>query len=238
MLWFRFFVYECCVARGFDPIPAAEMHVFRVLSIFTAFAGLCTAQSTAGIYALVQRRLPNHVDKFTFSLTNSPISNLNSTITNRPNDEYTVSNGHDGRIYISGNSNIALASGLRWYLNAYCHVDVYWFIGSRLHQAPQDLPQLDSTYNGSSIVPWRYHFNTVTFSYTTAFWTWDDWELELDWMALRGINLPLAWVGYEKILMDVFLEYGFSQSDIATFLSGPAFQAWNRFGNIQGVLGR
>ena len=56
-------------------------------------------------------------------------------------------------------------------------------------------------------------------------------------MALRGINLPLAWVGYEKILYDTFIEYGFSETDIATFLSGPAFQAWNRFGNIQGSWG-
>lgn len=67
-----------------------------------------------------------------------------------------------------------------------------------------------------------------------AFWTWEDWELELDWMALRGVNLPLAWVGQEKILIDVFQEIGLTNAEIATFLSGPAFQAWNRFGNIQG----
>lgn len=67
-----------------------------------------------------------------------------------------------------------------------------------------------------------------------AFWTWEDWEVELDWMALRGVNLPLAWVGQEKILIDVFHEIGLTDAEIATFLSGPAFQAWNRFGNIQG----
>ena len=198
---------------------------------------LCLAQSTAGIEALVQRRLPNHVDSFSFSLTGTPLSSTSTNITDRPNDEYTVSNGADGKFHISGNSPIALASALRWYLNTYCHVDIYWFIGSRLHLAPRNLPRLNSTYHGSSIVPWRYHFNTVTFSYTTAFWTWEDWELQLDWMALRGQNLPLAWVGYEKILVEVFLEYGFSHSDIASFLSGPAFQAWNRFGNIDGSWG-
>lgn len=53
-------------------------------------------------------------------------------------------------------------------------------------------------------------------------------------MALRGINLPLAWVGQEKILVDVFHEIGLTDAEIASFLSGPAFQAWNRFGNIQG----
>ncbi|KAK8198699.1 hypothetical protein M8818_006566 [Zalaria obscura] len=87
------------------------------------------------------------------------------------------------------------------------------------------------------IVPWRYHFNTVTFSYTAAFWDWNEWELQLDWMALRGINLPLAWVGYEKILQEVFLDAGFTNTEISSFFSGPAFQAWNRFGNIQGSWG-
>ncbi|KAJ5930164.1 hypothetical protein N7466_005657 [Penicillium verhagenii] len=56
-------------------------------------------------------------------------------------------------------------------------------------------------------------------------------------MALRGINLPLAWVGAEKIMVEVFQEVGLTDAEIATFLSGPAFQAWNRFGNIQGSWG-
>ncbi|GLI80722.1 hypothetical protein PoHVEF18_009079 [Penicillium ochrochloron] len=70
-----------------------------------------------------------------------------------------------------------------------------------------------------------------------AFWTWEEWETQLDWLALHGVNLPLAWVGQEKILVDVFQEIGLTDAEIATFLSGPAFQAWNRFGNIQGSWG-
>ena len=212
----------------------------RLFSHFAAIGTclhLCAAQPTAGIEALVQRRLPDHADKFSFSLTGAPSSLTATNITSSPNDEYTVSSGNNGTLHVSGNSPIALASGLRWYLTTYLHVDIYWHIGPNFYLAPKDLPKVNSTYHGSSIVPWRYHFNTVTFSYTTAFWTWDDWELQLDWMALRGINLPLAWVGYEKILVDVFLDFGFTEADIASFLSGPAFQAWNRFGNIQGSWG-
>ena len=88
----------------------------------------------------------------------------------------------------------------------------------------------------SDVCP-RYHFNTVTFDYTAAFWNFEQWELELDWLALRGVNLPLTWVGYEYILIETFREVGLTDADIATFLSGPAFQAWNRFGNIQGSWG-
>lgn len=77
----------------------------------------------------------------------------------------------------------------------------------------------------------------MTTSYTSAFWSWEDWELQLDWMALRGINLPLAWVGVEKIFIEVFREIGLTNPEIEGFLSGPAFLAWNHFGNIQGSWG-
>lgn len=30
-------------------------------------------------------------------------------------------------------------------------------------------------------------------------WDWARWEQELDWMALNGINLALAWNGQEAI---------------------------------------
>lgn len=56
-------------------------------------------------------------------------------------------------------------------------------------------------------------------------------------MALHGINFPLAWVGQEKILVEVFEELGLTTDEINSYLSGPAFQAWNRFGNIQGSWG-
>lgn len=83
----------------------------------------------------------------------------------------------------------------------------------------------------------RYFYNTVTFDYTSAFWDFDEWSLELDWLALRGVNMPLQWVGYEYILVQVFREAGLSDAEITSFLSGPCFQAWNRFGNIQGSWG-
>ncbi|KIJ67421.1 glycoside hydrolase family 89 protein [Hydnomerulius pinastri MD-312] len=122
------------------------------------------------------------------------------------------------------------------YLTEFCNVDIYW-TGSRLDQLPNKLPSLSTPVTRTSLVKYRYFFNTVTFSYTTAFYSFHDWELLLDWMALRGVNLPLAWVGYEHILIDVFREAGLDDAQIAEFMSGPAFQAWNRFGNIQGSWG-
>lgn len=37
-----------------------------------------------------------------------------------------------------------------------------------------------------------------------VWWTWERWEKEIDWMALQGINLPLAFTGQEAIWQKVF----------------------------------
>ncbi|KAH8094672.1 alpha-N-acetylglucosaminidase [Cristinia sonorae] len=179
-----------------------------------------------GVQALVKRRIPKHANDFTFQLVNGT------------GDSFLVSDtkGHSGGVTVQCTTVSACSRGLYTYLTQIGGVDIWW-TGSRLDQLPSRLPAVGKPINGSSIVPWRYHFNTVTFSYTTAFWGFDKWELLLDWLALRGVNLPLAWVGNEYILIQVFKEAGLSDAEISDFLSGPAFQAWNRFGNIQGSWG-
>jgi alpha-N-acetylglucosaminidase len=44
-------------------------------------------------------------------------------------------------------------------------------------------------------------------------------------------------LGYESILQQVFYSIGLTAEDLSSFFSGPAFLAWNRFGNIQGSWG-
>ncbi|GME48502.1 Alpha-N-acetylglucosaminidase [Neofusicoccum parvum] len=199
-------------------------------ALVTAVAAVTKASSpgTEGLINLVKRRIPAHGDNFEFVLS----ENLSSDSAGY--DGYIVSMPIDGHVRVESVSISGLASGLYRYLSDVVKVDIYWFIGSRLHLAPDELPRINGSLSGASTVPYRYHFNTVTFSYTTAFWNWTDWELELDWLALRGVNLPLAWVGVERIIYDVFHETGLTHAEISSFFSGPAFQAWNRFGNIQG----
>ncbi|KAE8452789.1 hypothetical protein EG329_013061 [Mollisiaceae sp. DMI_Dod_QoI] len=204
----------------------------RLFGLWIWMSSVVSALSTQGIRDLLARRISNYVDAFEFQLTGNESLAINSVST-AANDKYRVSSTTDGKILVEGNSVSALASGLHRYLTDVVHVDIWWFIGSQLDVVNSTLPLPATPLNGSSIVPWRYHFNTVTFSYTAAFWTWDDWELELDWLALHGVNLPLAWVGYEKTLVDVYQEIGMTDSEILSYFSGPAFQSWNRFGNIQ-----
>ncbi|KAE8151487.1 tim-barrel domain-containing protein [Aspergillus avenaceus] len=201
---------------------------FIAIHTLLAATAIGLSLSTQGIQSLVQRRLPDHAHNFEFSLVN-----VSQHVTN---DSYVISSTSEGKILVEGNTLSALSKGLHRFLTDVAEVDFYWFIGNRLN-VKSSFPQLSEPLSGQSIVPWRYHFNTVTFSYTSAFWTWSDWETQLDWMALHGINLPLAWVGVEKVLVELFQEVGLTDDEIFTFLSGPAFQAWNRFGNIQGSWG-
>ncbi|KAH9926415.1 alpha-N-acetylglucosaminidase [Fomitopsis serialis] len=198
------------------------------LSLVLLASGVLLAHAATtsldGIYALVQRQIPQHVDSFSFSLIVGD------------GDSFVISDSYSGGISVQCTTVSACARGLYTYVTQYGGVDIWW-TGSRLGQLSSTLPEVGTPVNGTAIVPYRYHFNTVTFDYTAAFWDWDQWQAELDWLALRGVNLPLAWVGYEYTLIQVFQEVGLTDQDISSFLSGPAFQAWNRFGNIQGSWG-
>lgn len=187
-----------------------------------------------GLYGLVKRQLaPCVQDQIKFELDES-LSHEGSF------DSYRVSQEEcGGTVTVQGSTKSALASGLYNYLREYGHVAISW-TDSTLNKIEQ-LPDLCSpdnsnceTLTGSAVVKFRYDFNTVTFGYTTAFYTWQDWEHLLDWLSLQGINLPLAWVGYETILVEMFKEFKFTEEQIRGFVSGPAFLPWNRFGNVQG----
>ncbi|CAI9103014.1 OLC1v1001424C2 [Oldenlandia corymbosa var. corymbosa] len=83
-------------------------------------------------------------------------------------------------------------------------------------------------------VPWNYYQNVVTSSYSFAWWDWERWEKEIDWMALQGINLPLAFTGQETIWQKVFSDFNIAAKDLDGFFGGPAFLAWARMGNLHG----
>ena len=67
-----------------------------------------------------------------------------------------------------------------------------------------------------------------------AFWDWNRWEQEIDWMALHGINLPLSVVGIDVVWKNVLQKLGYSPDEINEFIAGPGFQAWWLMNNLEG----
>ena len=59
-----------------------------------------------------------------------------------------------------------------------------------------------------------------------VFWDWSRWQQEIDWMAMNGINLPLAFTGQESIWRMVYSELGLTQKELDVHFAGPAFLAW------------
>lgn len=74
----------------------------QIVLLYGLLTGPSLAQSTQGIYDLVQRRMPQHADSFQFSVVN---------FTNQLQDHYVVSTLDNGTVSVQGNSLSALSSG-------------------------------------------------------------------------------------------------------------------------------
>ena len=83
----------------------------------------------------------------------------------------------------------------------------------------------------------RYALNYCTFNYTMSFYSWDDRQHELDWMALSGVNLMLVANGEEAVWRNTLQRLQYSDEEISRFIPGPAYTAWWLMGNLEGVGG-
>ncbi len=139
------------------------------------------------------------------------------------------------RVVLRGSSGVALASALDWYLEHVARTTVG--IPLRPIRLPSPLPVVPAKHHAETPYRLRYFFNYCTFSYSMAWWDWDEWEKMIDWMALKGINMPLAATGQEGTWRAVLRELGFSEAQIGEFLVGPAYLPWGWMGNIDGLGG-
>jgi alpha-N-acetylglucosaminidase len=146
------------------------------------------------------------------------------------NDVFEVE-AANGKALVKGSSAAAMASGLNWYLKYGCNASVSW-CGNQL-DLPKPLPPVERLRKVSPY-KYRYYFNYCTFSYTMAWWDWDRWEREIDWMALNGINMPLSITGQEAIWQAVYRDLGLSDDEINGFFVGPAYLPFGWMGCMDG----
>ena len=136
------------------------------------------------------------------------------------------------KVVIRGNNYVNIATGLNWYLKYYAGIHLSW--NGMTAQLPESLPKVDTPVRKETNLSLRYDFNYCTYSYTMAFWDWNRWEKEIDWMALHGINLPLAAVGQECVWKNMLAKLGYTKEEINKFIAGPAFLAWWAMNNLEG----
>jgi alpha-N-acetylglucosaminidase len=154
--------------------------------------------------------------------------NLEALVSDNNLDTYEIET-KDGKVTVRGNSAIALTRGVYYYLRNAAHSQITWS-GEHLN-LPKPLPDYPVTQIATPY-KFRLYYNVCAFGYTTAFWDWKRWERELDWMALHGINMPLAMSGQEAVWQKVWNSFGISNEELKDFFSGPAFLPWHRMGNL------
>ncbi len=136
------------------------------------------------------------------------------------------------KVVIRGNNQVSIATGLNWYLKYYAGIHLSW--NGMTARLPEVLPAVTKKERHETSLNYRYDFNYCTFSYTMAFWDWERWEKEIDWMALHGINMPLSVVGADVVWYRVLQKLGYSKDEINRFIAGPAFQGWWLMNNLEG----
>ncbi len=136
------------------------------------------------------------------------------------------------KVVIRGNNYINIATGLNWYLKYYAGVHLSW--NGMQSKLPDTLPPVTQKERFDTDLSLRYNFNYCTYSYSMAFWDWERWQQEIDWMALHGINLPLAIVGEETIWYNLLDKLGYTKEEINNYIAGPAFLAWWEMNNLEG----
>ena len=153
-------------------------------------------------------------------------------------EEIPAENGNDvfelqsesGKLVIRGNNGVSMASGLHWYLKHYCRCQIS--LRARQLELPDPLPQIAENVRIVSPYQYRYYFNYCCFSYTLAWWHWDDWERMIDLMALYGINAPLSVTGQEGVWRNAGKRLGLSEEQMQDFYVGPGFLPFGWMGCI------
>ncbi|MGN0189474.1 MAG: alpha-N-acetylglucosaminidase TIM-barrel domain-containing protein, partial [Candidatus Cryptobacteroides sp.] len=162
-------------------------------------------------------------------------SNVRIVVTESPDslDRYALS-AKDGVLTVEGSSPVAVCKGFHDYiLENGCGI-ASW-TGNRL-DFPESVPDMERRESVSPFAQ-RLYQNVCTFGYTSAFWGWEEWEREIDWMALHGFNMPLAPIAGEAVLARVWKSFGLSQEEIDEYFTGPAHFPWMRMGNMTQVDG-
>ena len=168
--------------------------------------------------ALARRVLPSKADRFTFKTVPAE------------KDFFTLEDS-DGKISITGNNANSMAVGLNHYLKYYCNVEYGWLRGDKF-RLPHRLPKVGDPITVEARVDKRFFLNYCTYGYTMPWWRWEDWEHFIDWMALNGVNLPLAITGQESVWYQIWTGMGLSDEEVRAYFTGPAHLPWHRMQNI------
>ena len=199
--------------------------IIGLLLILFGFSACKTGRvEHQNIYQLIERILPGKSSQFVLE----DLKDMKGEI-------FELS-GNNGKIVIKATNDMAFAKAFGSYLKKYCNTSVSWYLDDPV-VVPDELPIVEKPVTQECRFEKRFFLNYCTFGYTMLSWQWDDWERFIDWMALNGINMPLAITGQEAVWMEVWKDFGMTEEEIRVYFTGPAHLPWHRMGNLDGFLG-
>ncbi len=197
-----------------------------ILCLFILANALCHAQTNQKNSAdkLIGRVIPNQASQILTEIIEADHGKDVFEVTVKKN-----------RTLLKGNNPVAIASALNWYLKYTCNAQLSW-TGNQLN-LPKKLP-LPKNNERIIVQPnLRLMFNYCTFSYSMIWWDWNRWQREIDFMAMNGVNMPLMVVGLEGVWYNTLIKMGCTDIEARSFLTGPAYMAWQWMTNIESFAG-
>ena len=197
--------------------------VFLLLLSGTVACGQTSHPSIAAAQGLLDRLFPTWQQKDAFEFEIIPQDN--------GRDVFELETGN-GTVTVRGNNAVSLAVGLNWYLKYYCHCHVSWCGNQR--NLPSPLPSLKEKVRHTAWAKHRYFLNYCCFGYSLPWWDFSQWEKLIDWMALNGVNMPLAVTGQEAVWQAVCRRLGMNDEEITEYLAGPPYLPFEWMGCLDG----
>lgn len=174
--------------------------------------------------ALIERVVPAHADLFKVEY-----------IPQEDGKDVFELEQEGNKVVLRGNNGVSVASALNHYLKHYAHCDYSWNASNM--DFPDPVPTVPEKVRKVTPYKYRHYFNYCTFNYTASWWDWERWQFEIDYMALNGINMPLAMTGQNAVWDRVYRKLGFGDEDMDRFFTGPAYFMWFWAGNIDAWCG-
>jgi len=188
------------------------------VTIASAAAGLPRANVSA-VMAVLRRRIGDNARHF----------DLRLLADGEP--PFFAVEARGGRVLVTANSPVGLLRGSYAYLTDTGLAQLNWE-GDRI-AVTAPLPDR-AIARSPCFFRHRAYLNPCAFGYTTPFWDWRRWQREIDWMALHGIDMPLAMEGQEFVWRALWRDAGLSARELNDYFCGAAFLPWQRMGNIEG----
>ncbi len=177
------------------------------------------------LYGIIDRILGSKYRSwFTFELKESENSKNYYEITMK-----------DNKVCITGDVGVSIATGLNYYLKTFCNVHVSQ--QTKQVSMPNDIVKIEGKIRNETAISVRYAYNYCTLSYTMPFFGYDEWQRELDYLALSGVNVILDTTATEALWVAYLQQFGYNADDAKNFVCGYSYKAWWLMGNLENYGG-